>query len=490
MSTLSKLGDTINEDYLGFNPTSNSTKPPHIANGLFRCVTGENCNTEDLHNWVLSEEKQGAMSSEEIIHTYSEILANGEKEDTENVKQLRYLLNEIFDHDKTVYPNREFSVYNVCCHWLISKRVPSEANIGDFILRILSYKIDGKRSPALDLMRKVLVKDDDDLSKILKPIISLQSHSSPTRNLGDIDYPNDEDIKWDECKRRIRQGFDHIAENLCSLKEDNNSLVVQERMVNFTGFAIMLYMINAKYADNGINTPVLIDSGRDLESIKRASEQSYTLAKKSVEDYYITSIYKQLKVYVEDTAEGCEQWLQEEFNCTGEKDAEDIEEVVLKYYNSFKKEGESPLLALSHALQIILYTFKYKNNPPSDFCRVIGVRFGIVGPRGNRANVKRYLFDSFSLETIALSVLTPEELHYGISFKEFGARLMNAYRIILGTDVEKEIKQLSEFNIAQNTPGDLRGDLTINSREIADIYISLGHGKRYADGVTILKWRA
>ena len=54
MSTLSKLGDTINEDYLGFNPTSNSTKPPHIANGLFRCVTGENCNTEDLHNWVLS----------------------------------------------------------------------------------------------------------------------------------------------------------------------------------------------------------------------------------------------------------------------------------------------------------------------------------------------------------------------------------------------------------------------------------------------------
>ena len=67
---------------------------------------------------------------------------------------------------------------------------------------------------------------------------------------------------------------------------------------------------------------------------------------------------------------------------------------------------------------------------------------------------------------------------------------MNAYRIILGTDVEKEIKQLSKFNIAQNTPGDLRGDLTINSREIADIYISLGHGKRYADGVTILKWRA
>lgn len=490
MSTLSQLGDTINEDYLGFNPTSNSTKPPHIANGLFRCVTGENCNTEDLHNWVLSEEKKGSMSSEEIKSTYSSILENGEQENTENVKQLRYLLNEIFDHDKTVYPDRDFSVYNVCCHWLISKRVPSEANIGDFILRILSYKIDGKRSPALDLMRKALVKDDDDLSKILKPIISLQSHSSPMRNLGDIDYPNDEDVKWDECKRVIRKGFDNLAENIYSLNEDGNSLVVQERMVNFTGFAVLLYMINAKYASEGIGTPILIDSGRDIESIKRASEQAYTLAKKSVEDYYIASIYNQLKSFVADTPESCEQWLREEFNVAGEKEHEDIEEAVIKYYNSFKKEGESPLFSLSHALQIILYTFKYKNNSPSDFCRVIGVRFGIVGPRGNRANVKRYLFDSFTLETVALSVLSPNELLYGISFKEFGSKLMKEYRIMLGTDVEEEISCLSAFNIAQNTPGDLRGDLSINSKEIADIYISLGHGKRYADGVTFIKWRA
>ena len=116
-----------------------------------------------------------------------------------------------------------------------------------------------------------------------------------------------------------------------------------------------------------------------------------------------------------NTPESCEQWLREEFNVAGEKEHEDIEEAVNKYYNSFKKEGESPLFALSHALQIILYTFKYKNNSPSDFCRVVGVRFGIVGPRGNRANVKRYLFDSFTLETVALSVLSPNELLYGIS---------------------------------------------------------------------------
>lgn len=41
--SLKRIGDKICQDYLGFNPTSNSTKPPHIANGLFRACIGETC---------------------------------------------------------------------------------------------------------------------------------------------------------------------------------------------------------------------------------------------------------------------------------------------------------------------------------------------------------------------------------------------------------------------------------------------------------------
>ena len=78
----------------------------------------------------------------------------------------------------------------------------------------------------------------------------------------------------------------------------------------------------------------------------------------------------------------------------------------------------------------------------------------------------------------------------GISFKEFGAKLRDAYNIILGTDVEEEISILKQYNISQNTPGDLRGDLSVNAQNIAETFISLGHGKKFADGVTIIKWRA
>lgn len=52
--TLSELGNEL-FDSLGFNPTSNSTKPLYVANALFRACTGIECKVEDIYEWVLSE---------------------------------------------------------------------------------------------------------------------------------------------------------------------------------------------------------------------------------------------------------------------------------------------------------------------------------------------------------------------------------------------------------------------------------------------------
>lgn len=130
-----------------------------------------------------------------------------------------------------------------------------------------------------------------------------------------------------------------------------------------------------------------------------------------------------------------------------------------------------------------------KNNSPSAFCRVLGVRCGLIGPRGNRASIKRYLINSFTLETITLGALSKEDLEDGIELKELGEKLISAYNILIGADAETEYNLLAAYNIAQATPGDLRGDLSINSQAIANTYISLGMGKRYADGVTLIGWR-
>lgn len=103
--------------------------------------------------------------------------------------------------------------------------------------------------------------------------------------------------------------------------------------------------------------------------------------------------------------------------------------------------------------------------------------------------MKRYLTNSFTLETITLSTLSPDELKDGVELKELSNRLVEKYNIIIGADSELEYSLLEKYNIAQATPGDLRGDLSINALKLADTYISLGLGKKYADGVTLIGWR-
>lgn len=274
------------------------------------------------------------------------------------------------------------------------------------------------------------------------------------------------------------------------MEKQKNSLTVLKRIINFSIFATFLYLTHGNYAvHNGKKPPIVIDAGADLESIKKASEQTYTIAKKSVEDYFANTIKKWLKPVISaDTIQECKKWIDSMIFSTADRE-NSIKPALISYFESFCEEDVSPLAALSRALQIVLYTFEYKSNSPSDFCRVLGVRSGLIGPKGNRAKTKRYLLNSFTLETITLSALSIDELIDGLELKDLGERLFDTYNILIGADSEREYGVLESYNIAQATPGDLRGDLSVNAQKIANTYISLGLGKRYADGVTLIGWR-
>ena len=486
--TLKRISEDICKDYLGFYPTTNATKPPHIANGLFRCCTGETCNTRDVHEWIISDGRKDAVSSEAIIDKYQNILQNGYQEKASDIKELRFLLDDIFDQDNAIYPSYEFSVMTISSHWMIRNKVSSEMGIGDFLFDILSKKLNGKRSPIIELLQKALYDDTDDITKLVKPIIAFPSEKEK-RNVGDIVYKEDSEIAWDSVKQSIREGFDRLALNIQNIGA-KNSLIVLKRIINFSIFATFLYLTHSNYAiHNGKKPPIVIDAGADLESIKKASEQTYTIAKKSVEDYFANTIRKWLKpVIPADTIQECKKWIDSMIFSTADRE-NNIKPALISYFESFCEEDVSPLAALSRALQIVLYTFEYKSNSPSDFCRVLGVRSGLIGPKGNRAKTKRYLLNSFTLETITLSALSIDELNDGLELKDLGERLFDAYNILIGADSEREYGVLEANNIAQATPGYLRGDLSVNAQKIANTYISLGLGKRYADGVTLIGWR-
>ena len=115
--TLKKIDEAICNDFLGFSPATNATKPPHIANGLFRNCIGETCDSRDIHEWIISDGRKDAIPSEAIITKYEQILQNGYQEKPSNIKELRYLLDDIFDQDNALYSSYEFSVMTISSHW-------------------------------------------------------------------------------------------------------------------------------------------------------------------------------------------------------------------------------------------------------------------------------------------------------------------------------------------------------------------------------------
>lgn len=63
IDTLSEIGEALCKS-LGFNPTSNSTKPLYVANSLFRMCAGVRCKVDDIHEWVVSERRKATPSGQ------------------------------------------------------------------------------------------------------------------------------------------------------------------------------------------------------------------------------------------------------------------------------------------------------------------------------------------------------------------------------------------------------------------------------------------
>lgn len=473
---------------LGFNPTSNSTKPLSIANALFRSCLGTVCDIKDIHEWITSERRsnQRIISSAEIRDKYRDILVHGTNESVDDIKEARFVLEQIFNPDSTVYPSYQNSVLNISSRWLVRSSLPAEARLGDFIYEILCHPIEGKTSPAIELICNALKDDDDDISRLIKPILT----SSYKERISDIEV-NPNSISLNSSKQAIRRGFDNLAANLCYTGQARNSLLVLKRMANFAVFASYYYLVDVNNAEyRGDKIPLLLDSFSDLDAIERASELCYIACKKSVEAYIVNlleDIIRREKLVVDTAnANACSDFIIG-MPLKAAKEKKNAREALLQYFETFYAGGDDPLRALSRALQFAIYTFTYPNNTPSDFCRVLGTRAGLVGP-GSGAKFKRLLIKRFLLETLVLSTINLEGMPDGIELRELGELLRSQYYILIGTDTDKDYSLLDQAKIAQDAPEDLRGELASNARNIADILITMGLAKRYADGVTIIGW--
>lgn len=478
---------------LHFNPTSNSTKPLYVANSLFRACTGIECNVEDLHEWVVSERRSKAKSSEMIAVEYADALYNSGPGIVDDIKEIRFFLEKLYNPDSTVWPSYRNSVLNIPSKWFIRSYVPAEAGIGEFLFNILNTPISGKVSPAIATIEQALMDDDDDLSRTVRPLIVRR----PEEERIIRSERDSETISFNKTEKIIRAGFDRLAENcnVYSKMWDSNSLLVLRRMVSYAMFAVFFYLEDVnrvKYG--GPRIPLLLDADGERGAIEQASEACFIACKKSVEAYTVSFIYEWLKnsnLITDISSESaCKEYITHGFALKDytKESGEKLGEIILQHISSGCRAGEEPLLATAKALQFAIYTYTFPNTTPSDFCNVLGVKAGFVGPSGNAAKYKRLLINSFLLETLVLSAVDTASLNNGIELRELGDALRSSYNILIGTDTDIDFGILDAYGIAAVTPENLRGELANNARDIADMLISMGLAKRYADGVTIIGW--
>ena len=489
INTLTEIGKDLCAS-IGFNPTSTSTKPLYVANSLFRACTGIECKLEDVHEWVVSERRVKAKPSQDILDSYKDIIYASGDDIVDDIKEIRFFLEKLFNPDTTVFPSYPNSVLNIPSKWLVRSYVKAEANIGDYLYKILNASIEGKKSPAIRVIEDALLNDDDDYTRTIKPIIVRKAEEDRiTRN----DLNNDEhELTSDELT--IRRGFDCLAENciIYNSEHGGNSLLTLRRMVTYAMFAAFYHLININRASySGVQIPLLLDAGTQMGSIEIASEACFISCKKAVEDYATNYVYdwlKEAKVIVNpDSKNSCLKYISSEMVLDKKVEDKGARAVICQHIESNCQSGDAPLLATAKALQFAIYTYLYPNTTPSDFCYYLGIKSGFVGPGGN--GYKRLLVNRFFFETVVLSVISSNDLNSGIEFASLGQELRNSYNIIVGTDTDVDYSVLDDFGIAKTTPENLRGELSSNAREIANMLVSMGLAKQYADGVTLVGWR-
>ena len=159
----------------------------------------------------------------------------------------------------------------------------AEAWIGDFIFNILAYPINGKTSPAISLIQAALKNDDDDISRLIKPLIT-NSYKARVISL----EVSAHDIIMNNSMTAIRRGFDNLAINMRHIGQADSSLLVLKRMVNLAMFSAFFYLVDVNYSIYaGDRIPLMLDSASNLDAIERASELSFISCKKSVEAYIV-----------------------------------------------------------------------------------------------------------------------------------------------------------------------------------------------------------
>jgi hypothetical protein len=368
------------------------------------------------------------------------------------------------------------SSYNITCDRHVTDDY-SDGGTGPFLYHLLATDLGDGPSPALDLLKDILVSPRDEVSAITTPLVA----RSTATDIAIGNYPAESVFRkrakafQSPTLKQLRAGFDSLAKFEAHY---GGGLDALRRFVAFGGFAVLLHMHNrASELDGGSRlAPVLLYfSEAQRSTAYQASHATYNLCRRAIETLYtgLLKAWLEPRIGPRPTPKRCEQFIAElEF---GQNEDDKTREQMVKAYRSFASQFGG-LDAMAEGLRETI--FRDLSGTPLDFYRAIGVRGGFVRPAGNRAVRKFYTLEGVLLEAVLASVLPEGEMTYQRFLDEFYQR----YGLLTGGR-SNDSAVLMAHGIGTATVQDLRA----NSQNFRQQLLSLGWARRYADGVLMVQ---
>lgn len=489
---LNDINGEASEAAFGFRATSTSTKPIHLAQVTFSNVLGSTHQSDDLITFV---DKPGSSPSSELDQKYHDLFESSRDLTDEQLDNLRRRMRNVLDNDNALYTSTpHWSAMTSMSDWFISYRT-----IGVSPSRFIYTAMQKSNSNIEQKLTDQLRDHHDTISLLFRPLAKNGETDNVTVS------------PWDEPKLRdafdngqiaeeFAKGFETLSKHLKDANGDYDLNYARDlrRVIKFGGFMMYIYMANRH---NEIR-----EDGKKDETVplvfNYTGNQDNPVADASLESSRVVGSEVQLATrlgvkHVLDL-QGYKDYSEDDvfreienrnfLDLNRNKDDlidEDYEKFEQVFQASRDPEGDTTFNRLIDAVSNVIHDFsnRFDTYTPQATAQAYAWRAGILKPRGNRANKRRYQPDPEMLEPIILSVIEPGEK---MSLQELSEELRERYGIIVG-GTEEDRSHLAEWDIRLGASASESDPLNNQNYEgFKEAVSSLGYAEEYADGVTIV----
>jgi hypothetical protein len=476
---------------LGYSPTSGSIKPVHIANGLCRAALGAHYDPRVLNRALNRWANRGAEErhpTEALIDEAAERLGDlAAPANRPRLNELRELLRGVLGADGAVFDRNENCSYTLT-HATHVTRDHNDRGAGDFLFRLLAADLGAGESPVLPLLRELLADATDEISVLSLPLTDGEEAAPYEVDLAAAPPAlalrggaGQRDFRA-AILRELRAGFDALA---AFERAQGSKLHSLRRLIAFATLALYLHLTHRSldYEDGRTyrsrRPPMLLDFLQaGWSPVAVASHATYSLAAKSVERMIGYGVRAALEAAHGErwTTRQVEQFVADVELRGGERAQERKRKHFLEVFRSYA--GGSGI-AEAFALAAVDAMLDDLSGTPFDFARALGVRGGLLAPRGQRAVKKRYAPSPEILEVLLAATMRQGE---ELELAELAERWWDRFGILTGAR-GGDAGDLARWSILDAT----KEDLVTNAAALRETLIAVGFARRYADGVTIIR---